>query len=305
MINGTYGQIHGISISVSDPDIVSTAINRAVAAGIPVITFDSDAEDSDRMAYVGTDNVAFGVELGKLLDQLAPQGGKYGVLSSSAPNVVQRFDGVTKRLADDSNWTPIQDSYKDCNDDIATALKIMYEFADMGVQAIIPVGGWPMWDKEGWKEFFNSNKDKNLTLIVGDTLEVQMQLMNEGYANGLVAFLEVLRYPLVLPKLEVDDNYIERLAIFGYVIFALIAVASLSLMVWTYLHKNTRVIKASQPFFLQMIIVGIIIFSSAIVPLTIDTDRYSQEASDIACMTVPWLLTIGFTTTVSVFQMYT
>ena len=212
----------------------------------------------------------------------------------------------------------------------------MYEFADMGVQAIIPVGGWPMFDKEGWKEFFNSNKDKNLTLIVGDTLEVQMQLMNEGYANGLVgqlpfnmgkdsidvlwsltnaeevsevnhitAFLEVLRFPLVLPKLEVDDNYIGRLAIFGYVLFALIAVASLGLMVWTYLHKNTRVIKASQPFFLQMIIVGIMIFSSAIVPLTVDTDRYSQEASDIACMTVPWLLTIGFTTTVSVFQMYT
>ena len=107
MINGTYGQINGISISVTDPGIVSPAINRAVAAGIPVITFDSDAEDSDRMAYVGTDNVAFGVELGKLLDQLAPQGGKYGVLSSSAPNVVQRFDGVTKRLADDSKWTPV------------------------------------------------------------------------------------------------------------------------------------------------------------------------------------------------------
>ena len=111
MINGTYGHIHGISISVSDPDIVSPAINRAVAAGIPVITFDSDAENSDRVAYVGTDNVAFGVELGKLLDQLAPQGGKYGVLSNSAPNVVQRFDGVTKRLADDSNWTPVSSHY--------------------------------------------------------------------------------------------------------------------------------------------------------------------------------------------------
>ena len=209
----------------------------------------------------------------------------------------------------------------------------MHEFADMDVQAIIPVGGWPMFDKEGWKDFVNVNREKNLTLIVGDTLDVQMQLMNEGYVDGLVgqlpfemgkdsidvllrlsrgekvdevkyvtAFLEVLRFPLVLPPIEVDDNYIEGLAILGYVLFALIAATSLGLMVWTQLHKNTRVIKASQPFFLQMIIVGILIFSSAIVPLTIDTDRHSQEASDIACMTVPWLLTIGFTTTVRAFQ---
>jgi hypothetical protein len=209
----------------------------------------------------------------------------------------------------------------------------MQEFADMDVQAIIPVGGWPMFDEEGWKDFVNVNREKNLTLIVGDTLDVQMQLMNEGYVDGLVgqlpfemgkdsidvllrlsrgekvdevkyvtAFLEVLRFPLVLPPIEVDDNYIEGLAILGYVLFALIAATSLGLMVWTQLHKNTRVIKASQPFFLQMIIVGILIFSSAIVPLTIDTDRHSQEASDIACMTVPWLLTIGFTTTVRAFQ---
>ena len=209
----------------------------------------------------------------------------------------------------------------------------MYEFADMDVQAIIPVGGWPMFDKDGWKEFVNANREKNLTLIVGDTLEVQMQSMNEGYVDGLVgqlpfemgkdsidvllslsrgeevdemryvtAFLEVLRFPLVLPPIEVDENYIEGLAILGYVLFSLIATVSLGLMVWTQLHKNTRVIKASQPFFLQMIIVGILIFSSAIVPLTIDTDRHSQEASDIACMTVPWLLTVGFTTTVSAIQ---
>ena len=205
----------------------------------------------------------------------------------------------------------------------------------MDLQAIIPVGAWPMNDKEGWKEFVNTNTEKNLTLIVGDTLEVQLQLMNEGYVDGLVgqlpyemgkdsidvlwrltnaeefsetnlvtAFLEVLRFPLVLPLIVVDDNYIEGLAILGYILFALIAVASLGLMLWTHLHKNTRVIKASQPFFLQMIIGGILIFSSAIVPLTIDTDRHSQEASDIACMTVPWLLTVGFGTTVSEPQIY-
>ena len=59
------------------------------------------------MAYVGTDNNAFGTELGKLLDQLVPGGGKYGVVAMLAPNLVQRFDRVTKWLADDSMWTPV------------------------------------------------------------------------------------------------------------------------------------------------------------------------------------------------------
>ena len=142
----------------------------------------------------------------------------------------------------------IQDSFKDCNDDTDKALKIMHEFADMGAQAIIPVGGWPMWNELGWIQFYVSNKEKNLTLVVGDTLESQLHLMNMGYVNGLVgqlpfemgqdsinvlwsltkgediiemtygtAILEVLRFPLVLPEVQVNENYINGLAIVGYV----------------------------------------------------------------------------------------
>ena len=141
----------------------------------------------------------------------------------------------------------IQDSFKDCNDDTDTALNHA-EFANMGAQAIIPVGGWPMWNEVGWIQFFVSNKEKNLTLVVGDTLESQLQLMNMGYVNGLVgqlpfemgqdsinvlwsltkgediiemtygtAILEVLQFPLVLPKEQVNENYINGLAIVGYV----------------------------------------------------------------------------------------
>ena len=327
-----YGPIHGISVSVGDAITLTPAINRAVDAGIPVITFDSDAVGSRRKSYVGTDNFAFGQELGKLLDQLSPEGGKYGVIAASAPNVVERYNGVTKKLAEDDRWIPIQDSYLDCKDDTALALELMTKFVNMGVQAIIPVGGWPMWNKEPWIDFVNTNT--NITLIVGDALDVQMELMNMGYVDGLVgqlpfemgtdsvnvllnltknetvdkikygtSILEVLRFPLMgLPPVNdgkgVNNNYIGALAILGYLIYALIVASSLFLMVWTHLHKETRVVKASQPFFLQMIIGGILIFSSAIIPLSIDDQKNSQKSCDMACMATPWLLTIGFTTTV-------
>ena len=82
IINGTYGRIDGISISVSHTAITGEAIDRAMIAGIPVITFDSDAPDSLRKAYIGTDNFSFGIELGKVLVQLAPTGGNANRLSS-------------------------------------------------------------------------------------------------------------------------------------------------------------------------------------------------------------------------------
>ena len=46
----------GILISVADPNLMKDDIDRAIAAGIPVITVDSDAPSSKRLFFVGTDN---------------------------------------------------------------------------------------------------------------------------------------------------------------------------------------------------------------------------------------------------------
>lgn len=326
MINGTYGKIDGISVSVSDDTIISAAIDRADNAGIPVITFDSDAKNSKRQAYVGTNNTAFGIELGKVLNQLAPGGGTYGIMAAEAPNVLERVAGVRARLAD-TKWVEIGGGYKDCEDSAARAIEIMPEFANENVNAIVPVGGWPMLgDKDKWKDFVDANR--HMTLVVGDTLPQQLDLVNQGYVNGLVgqlpfnmgqmsigilmdicngkppaneqvfgtALLEVMQFPLILPEIEVNYNYLGSLAIMGYVLFTVIAVATLVLSVWTHLNRKKRVIKASQPFFLQMILIGVFIFGSTMITLSFDPDKHSQKTMDASCMASPWLLTIGFTT---------
>jgi len=144
IINGTYGKIDGISISVSDIEIITSAINRAVNANIPVITFDSDAQNSLRKAYIGTDNYSFGMELGKLLHQLAPRGGTYGIIGASAPNIKDRVEGVRDRLAD-SKWIEVTSSYKDSLDSTSVSLDLMYEYSKENVDAIIAVGGFLTW----------------------------------------------------------------------------------------------------------------------------------------------------------------
>ena len=55
-------------------------------------------------------------------------------------------------------------------------------------------------------------------------------------------------------------------------------------------------VKASQPEFLAMVACGVLILSTSLIALTIDDDRHSDRAADIACMVKPWLMTIGFTT---------
>ena len=50
------GKATGILVSVADPTLLKDDIDRAVAAGIPVITVDSDAPASKRLFFIGTDN---------------------------------------------------------------------------------------------------------------------------------------------------------------------------------------------------------------------------------------------------------
>jgi len=84
----------GISVAVLDEAITGEAIDFVFKSGIPIITFDSDAPKSERQAFVSTDNYAFGQELGKVLDQLYPNGGYFGMITGNGPNLVDRLKGV-------------------------------------------------------------------------------------------------------------------------------------------------------------------------------------------------------------------
>ena len=117
----------------------------------------------------------------------------------------------------------------------------------------------------------------------------------EEYIWG-TSFMEVLLFPLELPPVNMDNNYIGRLAILGYVLFGLIAFASIGLCLWVYVKRNNRIVRASQPMFLGMICFGVLIMASTMIPLTVDDQYYSQRATDIACRSLPWCMSIGFTT---------
>ncbi len=60
----------GILVSVADTSVIGPDIDAAMQQGIPVITVDSDAPDSKRLFFVGTDNYNAGVLGGNLAAKL-------------------------------------------------------------------------------------------------------------------------------------------------------------------------------------------------------------------------------------------
>ena len=91
--------IHGIAISPVDPANQTPMLNRAAEQSL-VVTQDSDAPQSNRACYIGTDNIAAGRQAGELLKEALPQGGKImvfvGVLD--AQNARERYQGLQEAL---------------------------------------------------------------------------------------------------------------------------------------------------------------------------------------------------------------
>ncbi|MFK4512226.1 sugar-binding protein [Bradyrhizobium daqingense] len=186
-------KVDGLAISVADVAAMTKSIEAATAAGIPVITFDADAPGSKRIAYIGTNNKEFGTALGKQLLKMRPDGGKYAMVSGGpgAKNLAERVDGVREELKG-SKWTEVAGSPTFCNDDPALAVQQMTDMrtATPDLAAIVPIGGWPMFAPEGFKAFASRNKKDidsgKFTLVVADTLKMQLELLRDGYANALV-----------------------------------------------------------------------------------------------------------------------
>ena len=87
-------------MSVADAGIMKPEINAAMNAGIPVITIDSDAPDSQRLYFIGTNNLEAG-RLGgaRVVDKLH---GKGNVVFYTMPqtNMEQRLKGYKDVFAD-------------------------------------------------------------------------------------------------------------------------------------------------------------------------------------------------------------
>ena len=92
--------VDGIAMSPIDPANQVQMINDAAKQAL-IFTQDSDAADSDRTCYIGTDNKGAGKQAGELLKRALPNGGKVMVFVGKidAQNAKDRLEGLKEELA--------------------------------------------------------------------------------------------------------------------------------------------------------------------------------------------------------------
>ena len=84
----------GILVSAADPGVITPAIDSALAQGIPVLTLDSDAAQSKRLFFIGTDNHRAGVMGGEFVSKLMNNTGNVAIFTiKGQTNLDERLQG--------------------------------------------------------------------------------------------------------------------------------------------------------------------------------------------------------------------
>lgn len=129
-----------------DPTMSDT-IDRVTEMGIPVVTFDSDAPDSQRISFIGPDHYALGVEYGeRMVEMLRGQGheeGQIGVLTAiDQTNLQERIRGIEDHLADEAPAYEIVATEDNRGDDQLTAERAKSMLtANPDIDGVIVVNG--------------------------------------------------------------------------------------------------------------------------------------------------------------------
>jgi ribose transport system substrate-binding protein len=89
----------GILVSVTDPKLFKDPIDNAILQGIPVICIDADAPDSNRVLFIGTDNLRAGQDSGKRMATLLGGQGRVVLIALAGQlNSDERVRGVNEAL---------------------------------------------------------------------------------------------------------------------------------------------------------------------------------------------------------------
>jgi ribose transport system substrate-binding protein len=174
-----------ILISCSDADRVTPAIDAAAAAGVPVMTFDSDAPKSKRFAYYGVDDRRLGRDVMVQVAKLVGNRGKVAILAGneSAPNLRQRVEGAKEEAARHPGLEVVGPFFhvERPEDASAAVLKVMAQHKDLRGWAM--VGGWALFTKTLLGEL----DPAKVKLVAVDALPPELPYVEKGLAPVLLA----------------------------------------------------------------------------------------------------------------------
>jgi len=176
-----------VGISCNEPTGCKDAIDKAMAAGIPVMTWDSDSPESARFTYLGVDNYEGGKAAADLMKKALPDGGKVALLSGvpGAANLEARIKGFEDGIA----GTKIEIVQKVfCDDDVNKGVTVVEEVmtANPDLNGWFFVGLWPVFAGDGAMPLWEAATAKGMKTVSFDTLQVELDWVKKGKFYGLV-----------------------------------------------------------------------------------------------------------------------
>ena len=176
-----------IGVSCNDPTACIDPINKALVAGIPVMTWDSDAPQSGRFTYLGVDNYEGGKAVAELMKQALPDGGKVALLTGvpGAFNLEERMRGFKDGVA--GSKIEIITTVA-CDDDINKGVQVVEETmqANPDLNGWFFVGIWPLFAERGSMPLWENAARNGMRTVAFDPLPLQLDYLKKGLIYGLV-----------------------------------------------------------------------------------------------------------------------
>jgi ribose transport system substrate-binding protein len=177
----------GIMVTAINAKALTPVINQAIAAGIPVITFDSDVPDSNRYAYLGTSNEEAGQNAAKYLGQQLGGSGQVAIVSTPGElNLDQRSQGFQEEMKKDYPNVQIVAEENGNSDQIKTAQvtsTLLQKYPNLsGVFATEADEGTGV--ATAVKE---ANKTSAIKIVSFDTNKSTLQQIKDGQVTATIA----------------------------------------------------------------------------------------------------------------------
>ena len=177
----------GILVSVSDAKLMTPEIDAAIAAGIPVVTVDSDAPQSHRLYFIGTNNLEAGRLGGNhLAAALKGKGNVVFFSNPGQPNLDERLKGYKDAL---STYPGIKivDVF-DIKGDSGNAMDKAREYLGLtGAQKIDAMVCLESASGRDVAEAFKRENAQGRVLIAMDTDQGTLELVKEGTIDSTIA----------------------------------------------------------------------------------------------------------------------
>lgn len=192
----------GILLAVTDPTLLKDSINQAIAAGIPVITVDSDAPASKRLFFIGTNNYQAGYTGGqRLAQELHGKGNVVVFTMPDQPNLQDRLHGYKDALERTPNIkiTRVVDIQGDPRIAFDTTTEIVGKERDK-VDAFVCL------EAQSGKEVAGVLNSYHVTGKIVMAMDTDQETLDWIRRGGIVATIAQKPYTMAFVGLQMLDN---------------------------------------------------------------------------------------------------